>query len=279
MKKNNTKDIVNKYDFSFTKSLGQNFLIDDGVIRDIVEGADIKEDDVVIEVGPGSGALTRELLSTAKEVIAIELDSKLIPILKEELKEFNNLTLINEDVLKIEFAEIIKGKRNLKLVANLPYYATTPIIAKILKQGIDFKSLTVMIQKEVGERMSAKPRDKEYGSLSLLVQYYCDINIIRKVSPSSFMPRPKVDSVIIKLDKLQKPRVNVKNEELFFKIIRTAFNMRRKTMWNVIKSLSDSDKEKLEGAFEISNIDPKRRGETLSVQEFALLSDNLNELI
>lgn len=279
MKKNNTKDIVSKYNFSFTKSLGQNFLIDDGVIRDIVEGANIKENDVVIEIGPGSGALTKELLSIAKEVIAIELDSELIPILKEELKEFDNLTLVNEDVLKIELGEIVKGKENLKLVANLPYYATTPIIAKILKQGINFKSLTVMIQKEVGERMSAKPKAKEYGSLSLLVQYYCDINIIRKVSPSSFMPRPKVDSVIIKLDKLQKPRVNVKNEELFFKIIRTAFNMRRKTMWNVIKSLSDSDKEKLEGIFQISNIDPKRRGETLSVQEFALLSDSLNELI
>ncbi|CDI48299.1 16S rRNA (adenine(1518)-N(6)/adenine(1519)-N(6))-dimethyltransferase RsmA [Clostridium tetani] len=279
MGKNNTKDIVNKYNFSFTKSLGQNFLIDDGVIRDIVEGADIEKEDVVIEIGPGSGALTRELLSIAKEVIAIELDSELIPILKEELKEYDNLTLINEDVLKIELHEIVSGKENLKLVANLPYYATTPIIAKILKQGVNFKSLTVMIQKEVGERMSAKPKAKEYGSLSLLVQYYCDINIIRKVSPSSFIPRPKVDSVIIKLDKLQKPRVSVKDEELFFKIIRAAFNMRRKTMWNVIKSLSNLDKEIIEKAFQLSNIDPKRRGETLSVEEFATLSDSLHELI
>ncbi|MBE6065826.1 16S rRNA (adenine(1518)-N(6)/adenine(1519)-N(6))-dimethyltransferase RsmA [Clostridium cochlearium] len=279
MKKNNTKDIVNKYNFSFTKSLGQNFLIDDGVIRDIVEGADVEKEDVIVEIGPGSGALTRELLNVAKEVIAIEVDSKLIPILKEELKEYDNLTLINEDILKINLDEIVLEKENLKLVANLPYYATTPIIAKILKQGLNFKSLTVMIQKEVGERMSAKPKDKEYGSLSLLVQYYCNINVIRKVSPSSFIPRPKVDSIIIRLDKLQQPRVSVKDEELFFKIIRTAFNMRRKTMWNVIKSLSNLDKEIIERVFKLSNIDPKRRGETLSVEEFALLSDSLHELI
>lgn len=279
MKKNNTKDIVNKYNFSFTKSLGQNFLIDDGVIRDIVEGADVEKEDVIVEIGPGSGALTRELLNVAKEVIAIEVDSKLIPILKEELKEYDNLTLINEDILKINLDEIVLEKENLKLVANLPYYATTPIIAKILKQGLNFKSLTVMIQKEVGERMSAKPKDKEYGSLSLLVQYYCNINVIRKVSPSSFIPRPKVDSIIIRLDKLQQPRVSVKDEELFFKIIRTAFNMRRKTMWNVIKSLSNLDKEIIERVFKLSNIDTKRRGETLSVEEFALLSDSLHELI
>ncbi|WP_308781344.1 16S rRNA (adenine(1518)-N(6)/adenine(1519)-N(6))-dimethyltransferase RsmA [uncultured Clostridium sp.] len=279
MKKNNTKDIVNKYNFSFTKSLGQNFLIDDGVIRDIVEGADVEKEDVIVEIGPGSGALTRELLNVAKEVIAIEVDSKLIPILKEELKEYDNLTLINEDILKINLDEIVLEKENLKLVANLPYYATTPIIAKILKQGLNFKSLTVMIQKEVGERMSAKPKDKEYGSLSLLVQYYCNINVIRKVSPSSFIPRPKVDSIVIRLDKLQQPRVSVKDEELFFKIIRTAFNMRRKTMWNVIKSLSNLDKEIIERVFKLSNIDPKRRGETLSVEEFALLSDSLHELI
>lgn len=279
MKKNNTKDIVNKYNFSFTKSLGQNFLIDDEVIKDIVDGANIEKEDVVIEIGPGSGALTKELLSIAKEVIAIEVDSELIPILKEELKEYDNLTLINEDVLKVKLDEIVSGKENLKLVANLPYYATTPIIAKILKQGVNFKSLTVMIQKEVGERMSAKAKDKEYGSLSLLVQYYCNINIIRKVSPSSFMPRPKVDSVIIKLEKLPEHRVDVKDEELFFKIIRSAFNLRRKTMWNVIRSISNLEKETMEGVFKYSNIDPKRRGETLSVEEFAILSDNLYKLI
>ncbi|NLM34454.1 MAG: 16S rRNA (adenine(1518)-N(6)/adenine(1519)-N(6))-dimethyltransferase RsmA [Clostridiales bacterium] len=269
-----TKDIVKKYGFKFTKSLGQNFLIDNTVVRDIVEGAEVNKEDFVIEIGPGVGTLTRELLKKAKAVCAIELDKSLISILQEELKDFDNFTLINEDALKVNFNEIIGEEKSVKLVANLPYYVTTPIIISLLTGGYPFKSLTIMIQKEVAERMNAAPGGKDYGSLSLLVQYYCHTEIIRKVSPASFIPQPKVDSIVIKLEKLQAPRVQVQDEKLFFNIIRDSFNMRRKTLSNSLKNLSIS-KENLYKAFEEAGIDPKRRGETLSIEEFAKLSDKI----
>ncbi|GAA0728567.1 16S rRNA (adenine(1518)-N(6)/adenine(1519)-N(6)) -dimethyltransferase RsmA [Clostridium malenominatum] len=275
---NNTKDIVNKYGFKFTKSLGQNFLIDDSVLRDIVAGAEVANEDFVIEIGPGVGTLTKELLKKAKKVLAIELDSDLIPILQEELKEYDNFEIINKDVLKVDFEELLKDEDPVKLVANLPYYVTTPIIASLLKGKYKFKSLTIMIQKEVGERIAAEPNNKDYGSLSLLVQYYCDVRTIRKVSPSSFIPKPKVDSIVVRLDKLDKPRVEVKDEELFFKIIRASFNMRRKTLWNGLKSLG-FDKNIIEKAFENSNIDNKRRGETLSIEEFGNLANSIKDLL
>lgn len=275
---NNTKDIVNKYGFKFTKSLGQNFLIDDSVLRDIVLGAEVTKEDFVIEIGPGVGTLTKELLKKAKKVLAIELDSDLIPILQEELKEYDNFEIINKDVLKVDFRELIKDEDSVKLVANLPYYVTTPIIASLLKEKYKFKSLTIMIQKEVGERIAAEPNNKDYGSLSLLVQYYCDVRTIRKVSPASFIPKPKVDSIVVRLDKLDKPRVEVKDEELFFKIIRASFNMRRKTLWNGLKSLG-LDKSIIEKAFENSGIDSKRRGETLSIEEFGNLANSIKDLL
>ncbi len=274
----NTKDIVEKYKFKFSKSLGQNFLIDQSVLEDIVQGADVSEEDFIIEIGPGVGTLTRELLKKAKAVCSIELDSDLIPILEEELKDFNNFNLIHKDALKVDFNEIIGEEKSVKLVANLPYYVTTPIIAKLLNEGYKFKSLTIMIQKEVAERINAKPDCKEFGALSVLVQYYCDTHIVRKVSPASFVPRPKVESIVIRLDKLSEPRVKVKDENLFFKIVRESFNMRRKTLSNSIKNIG-LDKEKLNKAFAKSNIDPKRRGETLSIDEFAKLSDNIYDLI
>lgn len=272
-----TKDIVKKYGFRFTKSLGQNFLVDESVLSDIIEGSNVNSEDLVVEIGPGVGTLTRELLKKAKKVICIELDSDLIPILNEELKEFDNFELIHKDALKVDFNDIIGDEKSVKVVANLPYYVTTPIIAKLLNEGYNFKSLTVMIQKEVGERIAAKPNTKEYGALSILVQYYCDTEIIRKVEPSSFIPQPKVESIVVKLNKLSKPSVEVKDEKLFFRLSREAFNMRRKTLWNAVKNLSLGS-EIMEAAFEKANIDSKRRGETLSLQEFANLANAVYEL-
>ncbi|WP_333859613.1 16S rRNA (adenine(1518)-N(6)/adenine(1519)-N(6))-dimethyltransferase RsmA [Clostridium sp.] len=272
-----TKEIVEKYNFRFSKNLGQNFLIDNSVLEDILEGTDINKDDFVIEVGPGVGTLTKELLKRAKKVCAIELDSDLITILQEELKGYSNFELIHKDVLKTDFDKIIKDESSVKIVANLPYYITTPIISKILNNKYNFKVLTIMIQKEVGERIASEPNCKQYGAISLLVQYYCDVEVIRKVSPYAFIPSPKVDSIVIKLTKLKNPRVKVKSEDLFFKVIRCSFNMRRKTLWNSLKSLKLS-RQYMEKSFDKAGIDPKRRGETLSIEEFGILSDCIYEL-
>ena len=271
-----TQELVKKYNFRFSKSLGQNFLIDDSVLNDIVKGADVNSEDLVIEIGPGVGTLTAQLLNKAKRVVSIELDSDLIPILQQELGEHPNFSLIHKDALKVDFNEVIGDEKSVKLVANLPYYVTTPIIVNLLKEGYNFKSLTIMIQKEVAERIDAEPNCKEYGSLSLLVQYYCNTEIIRKVAPSSFMPRPKVESIVIRLDRLEEPKVKVKDEKLMFEIIRSSFNMRRKTLWNGVKNIG-LDKEDLKKAFAEAEIDPKRRGETLSLEEFARLSDKIYE--
>lgn len=272
-----TKDIVKKYGFRFSKSLGQNFLIDETVLKDIVSGAEIDSNDFIIEIGPGVGTLTKEMLKIAKEVNAIELDDDLIPILSEELKEYSNFKLIHKDALKVDFNEVIGYNTSVKLVANLPYYVTTPIIAKLLTEKYNFKSLTIMIQKEVAERMASEPNCKEYGALSVLVQYYCNTKIIRKVSPESFMPQPKVESIVIRLDKLNEPRVKVKDEELFFKVVKEAFGMRRKTLWNALKNLK-LNSEQMEKAFINSSIDCKRRGETLSLEEFGKLADCIYDL-
>lgn len=275
MKDIKTRDLVEKYDFKFSKALGQNFLIDDSVLNDIVNGADVNEEDLVIEIGPGVGTLTAQILKRAKRVVAIELDNDLIPILMEELGDNQKFQLIHNDALKVDFNEVIGDEKSVKLVANLPYYVTTPIIAKLLKDGYNFKSLTIMIQKEVAERINAEPNCKEYGALSLLVQYYCNTSIVRNVPAKCFMPRPKVDSIVIRLDKLDTPRVSPDNEKLFFDIIRNSFNMRRKTLWNSTKNIGLS-KEVLTVAYEEAGIDPKRRGETLSIEEFCALSNRIN---
>lgn len=274
IKNYSTQELVKKYNFKFSKSLGQNFLTDESVLTDIVEGAEVNNEDLVIEIGPGVGSLTAKLLCKAKRVVSIELDNDLIPILETELGQEPNFTLIHNDALKVDFNEIIGEEKSVKLVANLPYYVTTPIIARLLKEDYKFKSLTIMIQKEVAERIDAEPNCKEYGALSLMVQYYCNTKIIRRVPPSCFIPRPKVDSTVIRLDKLSEPRVNVKDEKLMFDIIRNSFNMRRKTLWNGVKFLG-LPKESLENAFEKASIDPKRRGETLTLEEFARLSDEI----
>jgi 16S rRNA (adenine1518-N6/adenine1519-N6)-dimethyltransferase len=267
-------EVAKKYDFRFKKGLGQNFLIDDSVLEDVVEGADVNNEDFIIEIGPGFGTLTRALLKRAKKVCAIELDEKLFPILEEELKEFDNFELIHKDALKVDFNELIGDEKSVKLVANLPYYLTTPIIVNLLTKGYNFKSLTIMIQKEVGVRIDSEPDCKAYGAFSILVQYYCDTKILRLVPPSAFLPQPKVESIVIRLDRLAEPKVKVKDEALFFSIVRQSFNMRRKTLWNGVKNMGVS-KEDLEKCFERANIDPKRRGETLSLQEFATLSDEI----
>ncbi len=273
-----TAELVKKYNFKFSKSLGQNFLVDDSVPRDIVLGAEVDENDLVIEIGPGVGTLTAQLLNKAKKVVAIELDNDLIPILTQEIGDNPKFTLIHKDALKVDFNEVIGEEKSVKLVANLPYYVTTPIIVKLLKENYNFKSLTIMIQKEVAERMNAEPGNKEYGSLSLLVQYYCNTRIVRRVPPQCFIPRPKVDSIVIRLDRLEEPKVKVENEKLFFEIIRSSFNMRRKTLWNGVKNIGLS-KENLELAFKEADIDPKRRGETLTIDEFATLSDKINKYL
>ncbi|MGH4117813.1 16S rRNA (adenine(1518)-N(6)/adenine(1519)-N(6))-dimethyltransferase RsmA [Clostridium sp.] len=267
-------EVARKYDFRFKKGLGQNFLIDDSVLEDVVDGAEVNDEDFIIEIGPGFGTLTRALLKRAKKVCAIELDEKLFPILEEELKDFNNFELIHKDALKVDFNELMGDEKSVKLVANLPYYLTTPIIVNLLTKGYNFKSLTIMIQKEVGVRIDSEPNCKAYGAFSILVQYYCDTKILRLVPPSSFLPQPKVESIVIRLDRLAEPKVKVKDEALFFSIVRQSFNMRRKTLWNGVKNMGVG-KEDLEKCFERANIDPKRRGETLSLQEFATLSDEI----
>lgn len=272
-----TQELVKKYNFKFSKSLGQNFLVDDSVLNDIVNGAEVNEEDFVIEIGPGVGTLTAQLLMKAKRVTSIELDNDLIPILEQELGGNEKFNLIHKDALKVDFNELIGDEKSVKLVANLPYYVTTPIIVKLLKDGYNFKSLTIMIQKEVAERINAEPNTKEYGSLSVLVQYYCDTKIIRKVSPTCFIPRPKVESIVIRLDRLDEPRVKAKNMNFMFELVRAGFNMRRKTLWNAAKSLKVNG-EDLEEAFKNSGIDPKRRAETLTLEEFAILSDCIYDI-
>lgn len=268
---NNTRSTVDRYNFKFTKSLGQNFLIDDSVVLDIVEGSKITKDDHVIEIGPGVGTLTKKLLERAGHVTAIEIDSKLIPILREELKDYNNFTLIHEDVLNIDLKEVCGGKK-IKFVANLPYYVTTPILVKLLEEDIDYTSITIMIQKEVADRLNASPGNKDYGALTLLVKYHTRTKILRSVPPSAFIPRPKVDSTVIRLDRLEEKEVKVGDVDFLFKVIRASFTMRRKTLANNLKNLG-YNYEIIEKALDDSGIDPKRRGETLNLREFADLSE------
>jgi 16S rRNA (adenine1518-N6/adenine1519-N6)-dimethyltransferase len=274
-----TKEIIKHFDFKFSKSLGQNFLISDEVLRNIMEGAGLTKDTCVIEIGPGIGTLTQELAKRCKRVISIELDEGLLPVLRETLGNYDNIKVIHGDALKIGFNELIKDEEltNIKLVANLPYYVTTPIITKIFEEKTSIKSIIVMIQKEVGDRIVAKPGTKDYGSLSLLCRYYSDAVKLCDVPPESFMPRPKVNSIVIRMDIKRSPAVEVTDENLFFKIIRHSFNMRRKTLWNSLKPMGLED-ENLRSAFELSNIDPIRRGETLSIEEFGNLSNKIKKM-
>lgn len=275
MEQLNTKELVKRYGFKFTKALGQNFLIDPSVVEDIIEGSKITQADHVIEIGPGVGSLTRALLEKAGKVTAVEIDSKLIPILQDELGQYPNFELIHGDVLKTDL-RAIAGDHSVKVVANLPYYVTTPILLRLLEEDFPWDSITIMIQKEVALRLDSGPGTKDYGSLSVLVAYYADTELIRIVKPESFVPRPKVDSVVIRLDRLAQKRVKPLDEELFFKLIRQSFAMRRKTLHNTLKPMG-IDPQVMATAFVSAGIDPSRRGETLSIEEFACLSDRITE--
>ncbi len=274
-----TKEIVQKYEFKFSKSLGQNFLIDQNILDNIVDGANVSEGDCIIEVGPGIGSLTQNIAERADSVLAVEIDKTLIPILKETLGAYPNVEVINEDVLKLDLHKLIEEKfpgRTVKVIANLPYYVTTPIIMKFLEEKVPVKSLTIMIQKEVADRMQAGPGTKDYGALSIAVQYYSNPKILLKVPPSVFIPQPKVESTVIRLDILDTPKVSVEREDLFFSLVKDAFGKRRKTLLNAL-STGDLKLEKslLREVLAASTIDENRRGETLTIEEYGVLANNL----
>ncbi|WP_297134619.1 16S rRNA (adenine(1518)-N(6)/adenine(1519)-N(6))-dimethyltransferase RsmA [Terrisporobacter sp.] len=276
-----TKEVVQKHNFKFSKSLGQNFLIDTNVIDRILEGARVQEGDYVIEVGPGIGTLTKEMGRTAEKVVAIEIDKTLIPILEETLSDFPNIEVINQDILKVDVQELVKEKLNggpVKLIANLPYYITTPIVMKFLEEDIPVTDIVVMVQKEVADRMNAQPNSKDYGALSVAVQYYCETEIVAKAPRHMFMPQPNVDSTVIGLHVREERKYHVDNEEVFFKTVKASFGQRRKTLLNSLGGLGFLNKDEIRRALQEANIDEKRRGETLSIDEFALLANAVNKI-
>lgn len=278
-----TIEILQKYDFSFQKKFGQNFLIDTHVLDKIISAAHITKEDMVLEIGPGIGTMTQYLAEAAGKVIAVEIDRNLIPILEDTLSEYNNVRVINEDVLKLDLRKLAdeeNGGKAIKVVANLPYYITTPIIMGLFENHVPVESITVMVQKEVADRMQTGPGNKDYGALSLAVQYYAEPYIVANVPPNCFMPRPKVGSAVIRLTRHEKPPVEVKDEKLMFDIIRASFNQRRKTLAN---GLNNSDKitcskEIFTKAIEKLGKGASVRGEALSLQEFAKLSNDIFEL-
>ena len=275
-----TKEVVNKHNFKFSKSSGQNFLIDDNVIDRILEGARLSETDRIIEVGPGIGTLTREMGKVAENVVAIEIDKTLIPILKETLADLDNVEVVNEDILKVDVQGLINEKLNggpVKLVANLPYYITTPIVMKFLEEDIPVTDIVVMVQKEVADRMNAKPSTKDYGALSVAVQYYCDTEIVAKAPRHMFVPQPNVDSIVIGLHVRDEKKYVVDNEDIFFKTVKASFGQRRKTLLNSLGGLGFLSKDEIREALQAANIDEKIRGETLSIDEFANLSNEINK--
>lgn len=276
----NTIEVLKKYDFSFQKKFGQNFLIDTHVLDKIVAAADITKEDMVLEIGPGIGTMTQYLAQAAGKVIAVEIDKNLIPILSDTLSGYENVRIINDDILKVDIQKLVdeeNGGKPIKVVANLPYYITTPIIMGLFENHIPAKSITVMVQKEVAERMQTGPGNKDYGALSLAVQYYAEPYIVANVPPNCFMPRPKVGSAVIRLTCHEKPPVEVQDEELLFDIIRASFNQRRKTLANGLKNSSKLtfSKEEIEEAIETLGKGAGVRGETLTLEEFAKLSNTL----
>ena len=274
--------VLNKYQFTFQKKFGQNFLIDTHVLEKIISAAGITEEDFVLEIGPGIGTMTQYLASAAREVCAVEIDKSLIPILEDTLKDYDNVTVINQDILKVDIAELSREKNQgkpIKVVANLPYYITTPIIMGLFESHVPVESITVMVQKEVADRMQVGPGTKDYGALSLAVQYYAEPYIVANVPPNCFMPRPKVGSAVIRLTRHKEPPVRVKDEKLLFGIIRASFNQRRKTLANGLKNYEGLPftKEEIEEAISQCGFSPSVRGEALSLKEFAMLADALWE--
>ncbi len=277
-----TIEIIKKYGFVFQKKYGQNFLIDEHVIQKIIRSAEISEGDTVLEIGPGIGTMTQYLAESAGKVIAVEIDRKLIPILEDTLAEYENVTIINEDILKLDLEQLVKEEnqgRPVKVVANLPYYITTPIIMSLFEHHVPLDSLTVMVQREVADRMQAGPGSKDYGALSLAVQYYAKPYIAANVPPNCFIPRPGVGSAVVRLVRYDESPVAVKDEKLMFRLIRASFNQRRKTLQNSIANAGNLNisKQQVLDALEKMHLSPNVRGESLSLAEFAMLSDILSE--
>ena len=276
-----TIEVIQKYQFDFQKKFGQNFLIDGRVLEKIMDAADITKEDFVLEIGPGIGTMTQYLAERAREVLAVEIDKNLIPILAETLSEYENVDILNADILKTDLNKIAEEKNGghpIKVVANLPYYITTPIIMGLFESHVPVENVTVMVQKEVADRMQAGPGTKDYGALSLAVQYYAEPYIAANVPPNCFMPRPKVGSAVIRLTKHKTPPVQVKNEKLLFQLIRASFNQRRKTLQNGIKNFSgfNFSKEEVAEALEQMGVSPTIRGEALTLEQFAQLSNLLD---
>lgn len=278
----NTIAVLNKHNFTFQKKFGQNFLIDTHVLEKIIRSAEITKDDMVLEIGPGIGTMTQYLCESAREVVSIEIDRTLIPILEDTLSDYDNVTIINEDVLKVDINKIVQERnegRPIKVVANLPYYITTPIIMGLLEAHVPLDSITVMIQKEVADRMQAKPSTKDYGALSLAVQYYAQPYIVANVPPNCFMPRPSVGSAVIKLSLHEKPVVQVKDEHLMFAMIRASFNQRRKTLVNGLNNAPNirASKELIVAAIQSIGEKETVRGEALTLEQFAKISDYITD--
>ena len=276
----NTIEILQN--FNFQKKFGQNFLIDEHVLDKIIRAAEITKDDYVLEIGPGIGTMTQYLACAAREVTAVEIDRALIPILEDTLKEYDNVSIINEDILKVDIAALAKeknGGRPIKVVANLPYYITTPIIMGLFESHVPLESITVMVQKEVADRMQVGPGTKDYGALSLAVQYYAEPYIVANVPPNCFMPRPAVGSAVIRLTRHQKPPVEVMDEKLMFRLIRASFNQRRKTLANGLKNSGELNlsKEVITAAIEKLGKGSSVRGEALDLEEFARLTNIIKE--
>ena len=276
----NTIEILQKYGFRFQKKYGQNFLIDTRVLERIIAAVEITKEDCVLEIGPGIGTMTQYLAEAAGEVVAVEIDAALIPILEDTLSAYNNVTVIHGDILKVDVNDIVREKnagRPVKVVANLPYYITTPIIMGLFEQHVPLQSITVMVQKEVADRMQVGPSTKDYGALSLAVQYYARPEIVANVPPNCFIPRPNVGSAVIRLTRYEEPPVQVADEGKLFALIRAAFNQRRKTLVNSLNNAAglQLDKERVAGALELMGLSATVRGEALTLEQFAQLSDLL----
>ena len=277
----NTIEVLQKYNFNFQKKFGQNFLIDTRVLEEIIDAAEITKDDFVLEIGPGIGTMTQYLCEAAREVVAVEIDTNLIPILKDTLSAYDNVEVLNQDILKVDIASLAKERNNnrpIKVVANLPYYITTPIIMGLFESHVPIDSITIMVQKEVADRMQEGPGSKEYGALSLAVQYYAKPEIVVNVPPSCFMPQPKVGSAVIRLTRHENPPVDVDNEKLMFQVIRASFNQRRKTLANGLNNFGSFSlgKEEIQKSIEELGVPVNIRGEALSLEQFAKLSNIIN---
>ena len=273
-----TIEVIQKYQFAFQKRFGQNFLIDAHVLEKIVSAAGITKDDCVLEIGPGIGTMTQYLAESAGQVIAVEIDINLLPILADTLKEYSNVKVINQDILKVDINELVKEYNNgrpIKVVANLPYYITTPIIMGLFESNVPIDNITVMVQKEVADRMQVGPGSKDYGALSLAVQYYASPYIVANVPPNCFIPRPNVGSAVIRLTRYREPPVQVKDPKLMFKLIRASFNQRRKTLQNGLNNSPEISfsKEEITKAIESLGVSPSVRGEALSLEQFAQLAN------